>query len=182
MSDPSSNTDAIDMLTADHRTVERLFSQAEIGPGREDVVRQIVEELSVHAVIEEQVLYPAVRREVPGGEELADHALEEHQEAKETLASIEKAGLTGPEAETLLTQLISSVREHVREEETDLFPQVKSAFSRQALQEMGAAMAKAKTSAPTHPHPHAPNTPPGNVVGGAAAALVDKARDALRRD
>ncbi len=42
-------------------------------------------------------------------------------------------------------------------------------------------MAKAKGLAPTHPHPHAPNTPPGNIVGGAAAA-VDKVRDAVRRD
>jgi hypothetical protein len=44
---------------------------------------------------------------------------------------------------------------------------------------MGAKLAAAKKMAPTHPHPKAPNTPPGNIVGGVAAKVMDKARDAL---
>lgn len=44
--------------------------------------------------------------------------------------------------------------------------------------ELGRRYVKAKDAAPTHPHPHAPDTPPGNVVLGPVAALVDRVRDA----
>ena len=45
---------------------------------------------------------------------------------------------------------------------------------------LGEAFTKAKDKAPTHPHPHAPDTPPGSVIAGAAAAAVDKVRDKLK--
>lgn len=174
--------DAITLLINDHRRAEALFGQAELSTQedrRYEVIQDIVRELSVHAVIEEQVFYPALRK-VPGGEELADHALEEHQEVKEILAELD--GKTPPNVDELLSRLISSVREHVREEETDVFAKIQEGVSPEQLREMGEAMEAAKTGAPTHPHPHAPNTPPGNVIAGAAAGLVDKARDALRKD
>ena len=47
---------------------------------------------------------------------------------------------------------------------------------------MGERYERAKASAPTHPHPHAPNTPPGNVVLGPIAALADRIRDAARNE
>ncbi len=183
---PPTTTDAVNVLVDDHRTVERLFSQIILDPtdgaAQPEVVQSIIRELSVHAAVEEQVLYPVVRREVPGGEELADHSLEEHQEVKETLARIESMDLSSPETAQLVQQLISSVREHVEEEETELFPKLRANLPAERLQQMGDAIEKAKKMAPTHPHPKAPNTPPGNIVAGAAAAVVDKARDALRRD
>jgi hypothetical protein len=50
---------------------------------------------------------------------------------------------------------------------------------------MGDAMRMAKRVAPTHPHPNAPSTPPGNIVAGLAVSVIDKirdvARDAVRR-
>ncbi len=181
---PPTTGDAIELLSSDHRRVEQLFSQAASAPGSpdEDVVREIIRELSVHAAVEEQVLYPAVRRELPDGEQLADHSLDEHQEVKDTLARLESEGASGPEAANLLQRLISTVRDHVEEEETEMFPKLRAAVSAERLREMGEAMARGKDLAPTHPHPHAPNTPPGNIVGGVAAASVDKVRDALRRD
>jgi hemerythrin superfamily protein len=174
----------VDLLIADHRTAERLFSQfsTTVGAARENVVGELIRELSVHAAVEEQVLYPVARREVPDAAELVDHSLEEHQEVKETLASLEKMDPSTPEAAQLVEQLVSSVREHVQEEETQLFPKLRAKVSEERLDEMGDAIQKAKGMAPTHPHPRAPNTPPGNIVAGAAAAVVDKARDALRRD
>lgn len=173
---------AVQLLVQDHREVEQLFSRIEAagGGGPDDAVQEVVRELSVHAVVEEQVLYPAVRERIEGGDELAEHAIEEHQAVKELLADIERAD--GAERSSLLARLMREVREHVEEEESDLLPKVRAAFGPQEQQEMGEAMAKAKEAAPTHPHPNAPNTPPGNVVAGAAAAVVDKARDALGRD
>jgi hemerythrin superfamily protein len=175
---------AVHLLLEDHREVEQLFSRIEAagGAGPDEAVQEVVRELSVHAAVEEQVLYPAIREKVPGGDELADHAIEEHQEAKELLARIDGSDGDATERRSLLARLMIEVRSHVEEEEAELFPKLQAAFGPQEQQEMGQAMAEAKKMAPTRPHPNAPSTPPGNVVAGAAAALVDKARDALRRD
>lgn len=173
-------TDAIELLVADHRRVEALFVQAEIDATRDEAIKEIVRELSIHAAIEEQVLYPAVRKQLPDGDQIADHAIEEHQEVKEILVQLDRGA--GAETQSLLSRLTTSVREHVKEEEADLFQRIQGAIKQDQLNEMGTAMAAAKKLAPTHPHPHAPTTPPGNVVAGAAAGVIDRARDAVRRD
>ncbi|HVF06526.1 MAG TPA: hemerythrin domain-containing protein, partial [Frankiaceae bacterium] len=96
--------DAITLLREDHRKVVDLFQEIESIPSdappesarmkqRRALFEQVSEELSRHAVAEEQLLYPLVRIKVPNGDQLADHALEEHQEVKETLARLEKMSL-----------------------------------------------------------------------------------------
>ncbi|HEX2117841.1 MAG TPA: hemerythrin domain-containing protein [Acidimicrobiales bacterium] len=184
MSDTTMEQDAIELLTTDHAEVEQMFRQVESMPesdSRNQLVADIVRELSVHAAIEEQILYPAMRKALPDGDTLVHEAIEEHQQVKEVLSAIERAG-SPSERDPLLVQLMGNVRHHVDEEETELFPKLRASIGQEELRTMGAELAKAKKMAPTHPHPNAPNTPPGNVVGGAAAALIDKARDALRRD
>ncbi len=184
MSDTFTEQDAIELLTSDHAEVEQMFVQIEAAPEgetRDRLVQGVIRELSVHAAIEEQILYPAMRRALPNGDDLVEEAIEEHQQVKDTLAAIERAD-NPTELDPLLVQLIGNVRHHVEEEENELFPQLRASIDQEQLRTMGSELAAAKKMAPTHPHPHAPNTPPGNVVGGAAAALIDKARDALRRD
>ena len=183
MSDTTTQQDAIELLTTDHDAVEQIFRQLEAAPEgdtRDRLVDSVIRELSVHAAIEEQILYPAMRRALPNGDALVEEAIEEHQQVKETLAAIERAE-GAADRDPLLVRLVGNVRHHVDEEEGELFPQLRSSIAQNRLQTMGSELAAAKKMAPTHPHPHAPNTPPGNVVGGAAAALVDRARDALRR-
>ncbi len=183
----ASQSDAIALLIDDHLSVEQLFTPLEGLQSGVDrpagLIQQVVTELSVDAVIEEQVIYPAIRSEVPGGEDLADHAIEEHQQVKELLAQLERLDPSDGETQQVLTQLMAQVRDHVREEEGPggLFDQLRAIVEPDKLNEMGEALSKAKTMAPAHPHPHAPSTPPGNVIAGAAATVVDKARDALRR-
>ncbi|MDQ1374876.1 MAG: hypothetical protein QOJ09_2214 [Actinomycetota bacterium] len=75
-----------------------------------------------------------------------------------------------------VTVLKENVEHHVEEEEQDWFPKVREAMGRKALQELGAAMEKAKKTAPKRPHPRSPDTPPANIVVGAAAGLIDTAR------
>ncbi len=184
MSDTTTQPDAIQLLTTDHGEAEAMFRQIESllgGEARDQIVQDVIRELSVHAAIEEQVLYPVMRKELPDGETLVQEAIDEHQQVKETLAAIERA--EDPiQRDQLLVQLMGNVRHHVEEEETELFPKLQASISKTELQEMGGKLAAAKKMAPTHPHPNAPNTPPGNLVGGVAAAVMDKARDALRRD
>jgi hypothetical protein len=120
-----------------------------------------------------------MRRSLTDGESLVEEALDEHQAVKETLVDIERAS-DPDERDELLEELIGDVRHHVEEEEGELFPELRAAIGPDELRDMGSALAAAKKMAPTHPHPHAPNTPPGNIVGGVAAA-ADKIRDAVQR-
>ncbi len=184
MTDPTTQPNAIELLTTDHAAVEQMLRQIETlpeGDARSELVAGVIRELSVHSAIEEQVLYPAMRKALPDGNHLVQEAIDEHQQVKETLAAIERAD-SPTERHTHLVSLIGNVRHHVDEEETELFPKLRASITTAELQEMGGKLSAAKKLAPTHPHPNAPNTPPGNLVGGVAAAVMDKARDALKRD
>ena len=157
--------DAIELLTTDHAAVEQMFRQIETvpeGDARSDLVAGVMRELSVHAAIEEQVLYPAMRTALPDGDHLVQEALEEHQKVKEALAAIERAD--SPTARDLhLVSLIGNVRHHVEGEETELFPKLRASTTTAELQEMGATLAAAKKLSPTHPQ-------------------MDSGRHALKRD
>jgi len=79
-----------------------------------------------------------------------------------------------------MTVLIENVRHHVKEEETGLFPEVRKAVGRKEMAELGAALEEAKKTAPTRPHPKAPDTPPGNLVAGPTAGVLDKAASKVK--
>lgn len=176
--------DAIEMLTADHREVDQLFKQYEAAKNDDGVAHHaaesIIKELSVHAAVEEMILYPMMRRADPGSSGLVDHSLDEHQEVKELLPKIDGKPANDPEVRQIMGRLKSSVEEHVEEEEGKLFPALRSHVKEDEIMSLGEKMAKAKATAPTHPHPNAPNTPPGNIVMGPLAAMADKVKDALR--
>jgi hemerythrin superfamily protein len=176
--------DAITLLERDHREVEQLFetfAATEVEEERRSTAETIIKELSIHSEIEKLHLYPALRERVPGGEGLADHSLEEHQQVEELLAKAEgeldKAGNKG--FFDLMERVRRNVDEHVDEEETEIFPKLQEACTKAQLNELGKAMAKAKTKAPTHPHPSAPNEGPAHQVMGRAAGMVDRARDTV---
>jgi hypothetical protein len=82
--------------------------------------------------------------------------------------------------EAKVTVLTENVRHHVREEEGELFPEVRSEMSRKALVELGGELQKAKRVAPTRPHPRSPDEPPGNTLVGPVAAVVDRAINAVK--
>ncbi|HET7488566.1 MAG TPA: hemerythrin domain-containing protein [Acidimicrobiales bacterium] len=177
--------DAITLLKQDHKTVESLFKKFEkTGPrahaAQRDLAERIVRELSVHAAIEEQLFYPAIRKAVPDTEDMVLESLEEHHIVKWVAKELDGGDPEDERFRAKMTVLIENVRHHVEEEEQELFPQVRQAMGRKALGELGTAMEDAKRTAPTHPHPKAPDEPPGNVAAGAGAALVDRVRDAVR--
>ncbi len=177
--------DAIELLMRDHREVEQLFHQYEAA-GQDDGVstyaaEKIVTELSIHAAVEEQILYPLLRRADPNQSGLIDHSLEEHQEVKTLLDKVDGKPANDPDVRQVFGQIKSAVEEHVSEEEGKLFPALRDHVKQDELMQLGEMMDKAKAMAPTHPHPNAPNTPPGNLMLGPVAALADKVRDFLRK-
>ena len=179
---------AITLLKNDHKAVEDLFKRFEkLGPRavktKQDVTERIVSELSIHAAIEEMVFYPAIRDAVEKGDTdtMVLESLEEHHVVKWLLWELERTSATDERFDAKVAVLMESVRHHVEDEEKELFPQVNKIFGRAQLDELGEAMANLKKTAPTHPHPRSPDEPPGNLVTGAGAALVDKALAAGRR-
>lgn len=176
--------DAITYLKNDHQTVEKLFKRFEAtGDGahteRRRIVDRIIEELSQHAAIEEQVFYPVTRATVSDVDDDVLEALEEHHVVKWLLDELEHLDPTAERFKAKVTVLIESVRHHVEEEENDYFPKVRAQLGRNDLADLGEAMQEAKKTAPTHPHPKAPDTPPGNVLAGAASGVVDRVTDTV---
>jgi hemerythrin superfamily protein len=162
--------DAITLLKNDHKTVEKLFKQFEKSDAsdnktRRKLVDQMIEELAIHTAIEEQVFYPAVREDVPETEDEVLEGLEEHHIVKWTLSELEEMDPGHERFEAKVTVLMESVRHHVEEEESELFPEVRKALGRKRLGQIGDALELAKTRAPTDPQPKAPDTPPENIPG-----------------
>jgi hemerythrin superfamily protein len=137
--------DAIVMLRADHKEVEALFKRFE----KDDltVVPTICEALTLHAHIEEQVFYPAVRAEVDGALDDVLEAVEEHHLVKTLIAELEALDSSDETYKAKATVLMELVRHHVEEEEGEMFPEVRQALGRKRLTEIGAQLEKAKGSA-----------------------------------
>lgn len=176
--------DAITLLKNDHQTVEKLFKRFEQAGERahtekRNTVDRIIEELSVHAGIEETLFYPVTRETVPDVGPLALESLEEHHIVKILLAELQHMDPTDERFTAKVTVLIENVRHHVEEEEQDFFPKVRDALGRNALNDLGDAMVDARSVVPTHPHPDAPDTPPGNLVAGMASGVADRLGDTV---
>jgi hemerythrin-like domain-containing protein len=175
--------DAITMLKDDHRSVEKQFKRFEnAGPQafaeKRKAVERIIEELSVHAAIEEQLFYPVTRATVPAVEDVALESLEEHHIVKWVLSELEGMDPEDERFVAKVTVLIENVRHHVEEEESEYFPEVRSELGRKALTELGDAMAELRETAPTRPQPRRPDEPPGNIPDGTLERVTAAVREA----
>ncbi len=169
----------VQLLLEDHRSVERMFAAFENADPAEraSLFWELTNELVRHEVAEEVVIYPALR-EVRGGDAVARARIEEQSEAESQLNRMEKLDPTSPEFMAELTELEAAVREHASKEEAEAFPLLFSDVPGPDQVVLAQKYASAKRVAPNHPHPHAPDTPPGNKVLGPVTALLDRVRDA----
>ncbi|GAB3669206.1 hemerythrin domain-containing protein [Nocardioides korecus] len=150
------STDAIVLLKDEHkqirkafRTFEKTGKDAHAAQGK--AVDRIIELLTVHTFIENEVMYPAVRELVPDLDADVLESYEEHHVAD--LLVMELVAMK-PGAERFIaktTVLIENVEHHMREEEDEWFPKVRQALGRKQLQELGQRMIVARESAPTRP-------------------------------
>lgn len=173
----------IEELTTDHREVESLFEQIETRTAddreRRNLADVLTMELVRHAVAEEEHLYPAVRRYVDDGDDLADKELDDHREIEQLLKELEGCEPGDARFDALIAQLKSSVTAHVRDEEDRLFRLLADSCPAEALDELGQKIRSAKETAPTRPHPSAPDTPPLNKLLAPGTGMVDRVRDML---
>ncbi|MFP2909882.1 hemerythrin domain-containing protein [Pyxidicoccus sp. 3LFB2] len=131
---------AIDLLKLQHREVDVLFMRATKAGLDEKVglLGQIAERLTLHAQIEEQHLYPFAQR--VGIQDLVDHALQEHLEAKRLVADLLQSKRNDPKLDAELLKLQQSVQHHVKEEEEKLFPRLAELASADDLNQLGATL------------------------------------------
>lgn len=183
MSDASEGTDALDLIAAEHRVVEDLFCRFENATDpqeKTEIVHEVIFELVVHGELEEIVFYLRLRESLPDGNTLADKAIQEHMDMKETLNALDSMTADDDSFDDLVRGLIAEVRQHVEEEEQELFPKVREAMTDTGRREMAERMMRARFLVPTRPHPNAPTGPVGKMAAGPPVALVDRVRDALR--
>ena len=183
MSTGSSHTDVIELLEADHHQAEQLLGRFETtsAEAREGYFCEVVHALVAHEVAEEMVVYPALRKDVPGGDTEADARIAEQSKAETQLKKMESMDPTSSEFNTNFRSLRQAVLDHAQAEESGAFRLLAQSEDVETRAHLGQRYEKAKRAAPTHPHPHAPDTPPGNMVLGPIAALFDRARDTVTK-
>jgi hemerythrin superfamily protein len=115
--------DAIDLLKADHRKVESLFSQFERArSNKQNILDQIIKELSIHATVEENLVYPLIDDE---DHDMAMEANEEHHVVKMMLAELADIPADKDIVKAKVRVLKEIVNHHVKEEERDILPKLK---------------------------------------------------------
>lgn len=135
---------AIQMLRQDHKKVQELIERFEQGSDaeKEQICEQTLHELEVHAALEEELFYPAAKEHVDEEEQI-DQALEEHHVAKLLLSELKKMGLKDERFEAKYKVLAESVKHHIEEEESEIFPMIESSLDGEELgQEMQARKEK----------------------------------------
>jgi hemerythrin superfamily protein len=150
------SSDAIVILKADHKEIRNLFRRFQAAGDKavktkEKIAGQIIELLTVHTYIENEVMYPEVCALLP---DLKDDVLESYEEHHVAdVLCVELAGMpAGAERfDAKATVLIENVTHHIEEEEQDWFPKVRAGLGRKQLQELGAKLEQARKKAPRSP-------------------------------
>ncbi|MBC6457262.1 hemerythrin domain-containing protein [Actinomadura sp. HBU206391] len=157
--------DVIGVLTRDHRRFEELLSELRSTDEPQER-RRLADELTIevlrHSVVEERHLYPAVRRQVPGGDVIADKELTDHTEIDKLLHRLATADPSGVDFEPVVASLIDDINAHIRDEEHYLFPSLSDHFESDDLVRLGEQIESARREAP-------------------GAGLTDRVRDYLGR-
>ena len=179
LADTSGHDDVVDLLKAQHDQVKSLF--ATLRTAKEQAVETGFDNLramlAVHETAEEEVVYPALRS--LGFDDIVEARLTEEDEAKKTLADLEKMGPTAPQFAGELASFEKAVLAHAEAEETHVFPRLLQGIDRDQRQKMALAVMAAEAIAPTHAHKMAPKSATGNLLVGPFVAMVDRVRDVI---
>jgi hemerythrin-like domain-containing protein len=179
--------DALTYLRQDHESVLGMLEALDGAPvqdgaqssGLSTYVTNLVIAESQHEAIEEQYFWPAVRKALDNGDELADAAVQQEQQGKHLLQRLEDGSPGEPDYQQALQDFVSAAREHIAYEQDVVWPAFEAASSPEDLERLGEKLAAAKKTAPTRPHPNTPPTPGVLKTAGMGAATMDHLRDAV---
>jgi len=143
---------ATTLLKKDHGAVKRLFREYQQTGERAFKTRlrlfeRMKKELDVHAKIEEEIFYPAVKAARTGpAVELVDEALEEHARVKELLAEISALRPEDEQFDAKVSEVIEDVKHHAQEEEDEMFPEAEKNLSSEELERLGGELEERKSA------------------------------------
>jgi len=150
------STDAIVLLKDEHQQIRKAFrsfvndaARAEKAKGK--IVDTIIELLTVHTYLENEVMYPRVRALLPELEDDVLESYEEHHVADVLVLELSAMEPSDERFDAKTTVLIENVEHHMEEEEQEWFPQVRKGLGRKTLQEIGAEMVETRKKAPRRP-------------------------------
>jgi iron-sulfur cluster repair protein YtfE (RIC family) len=181
--------DVFSVLAADH---DRIFALSDklTGPSsmppdkpkqRKAIADELVMELSRHEVVEEMLLWPAVRERVDDGAEICQIALDQERTGKRVLNELVHVAAGNEEFDTLADTVAANLREHISYEQNIVWPKLRLRLSDAEARRLGAEIEQAKRFTPTRPHPHVPPNPGLLRKLAPAAAMLDRARNAMMR-
>ncbi|MFL6055875.1 MAG: hemerythrin domain-containing protein [Actinoallomurus sp.] len=180
-----------DVLRKDHEEVKQALAELESGPTaatgaspeqqeiRKRLVDQLIIEESKHEAVEEEYFWQAVRDKLPDGDQLADEAIEQEQAAKRILDELMDFDTDDPRFEDRLSTFMADGRAHISFEEERVWPRMREVLSAEEADQLGTKIDEGKKFAPTRPHPATPPRPGILKTVGKAAAVADRARDAV---
>ncbi|MGG5258145.1 hemerythrin domain-containing protein [Phycicoccus avicenniae] len=147
--------DAIVLLKEDHKELRSLFREfrrsSTTSRRQETLVGRMIELLTVHTYVENEVMYPRVRALLPELEDDVLESFEEHHVADLLVVELAAMDRSDERFVAKATVLIENVEHHVEEEEQDWFPKVRAGLSRTVLREIGQELEEARERAPRHP-------------------------------
>ena len=150
------SSDAIVILRDDHKQIRKLFR--DFRPQGDNAVKtkgkivdKIIEALTVHTYIENEVMYPEIRKRVPDLEDDILESYEEHHVADVLVVELAALSPDNERFDAKTTVLIENVEHHIEEEEDEWFPKVREALSRKELREIGEEMLRRREKAPRRP-------------------------------
>jgi hemerythrin-like domain-containing protein len=147
----SAPVDAITLLEADHRRMEDLFARGEdtterARQGRRELLDTLTAELAIHELIEEQVLYPALKSH-PAAKDIVLEGFQEHHVADLVVKELHETATDDEQWGARFKVLKESIEHHIQEEEGKMFHTARAVFSQDELDAMGARMAAMKAQA-----------------------------------
>ena len=150
------SSDAIVLLKADHKEVKSVFKQfqqagEDATAKKGELVKKMIELLTIHTYLENELIYPEVRRQLPDIEDDILESYEEHHVADVLCLELSTMNADHERFDAKTTVLIENVLHHIEEEEQEWFPQVRKGMSRKQLAELGERMLEMRKTAPRSP-------------------------------
>jgi hypothetical protein len=139
---------AFELLKKDHKKVSDLFKQLEetterAVKTREELFGKLKQELDIHARIEEQIFYPAIK-DAEETHEITLEAIEEHNVVKQLLGELDSMPVDDERWTAKLTVLKENVEHHVEEEEGEMFKDAQKVLTAEQVEELGTRMESSK--------------------------------------
>lgn len=174
--------DVVAQLLIQHEQIRTAIDEVAAtttAESRQETFDALRELLARHETAEEMIVRPLTRG-IDGGKPVANARMDEENEAKVTLAKLEKLDIASVEFARLFEKFAGAVLTHAQAEENHEFPLLRRHLDEDQSARAEKLLLMAEKTAPTHPHPSA-RTTAMNYIAGPFAAMADRARDAISK-